>query len=177
MYPLINLPTPYPREYLETLYDYVKEHKSKTIVEVGSGWGATTIYMRGAQEDENELYSFESDIDKYEGAVQNFLDVGIYSSIHYSNDDYEIFFNKPFEFDLLYIDLHNEGSKVNKILKNKFIKNMIGLGKHILFEGGSEERNNVATERGGKSFEVIEEDYELVYGDEYDRHTFSRVIC
>ena len=54
---------------------------------------------------------------------------------------------------------------------------MIGLGKHILFEGGSEERNNVATERGGKSFEVIEEDYELVYGEEYDRHTFSRVIC
>ena len=107
MYPLINLPTPYPREYLETLYDYVKEHKSKTIVEFGSGWGATTIYMRGAQEDENELYSFESDKEKYEGAVQNFLDVGIYSSIHYSNDDYEIFFNKPFEFDLLYIDLHN----------------------------------------------------------------------
>jgi hypothetical protein len=67
--------------------------------------------------------------------------------------------------------------KVNKILKNKFIKKMIGLGKHILFEGGSEERNNVATERGGKSFEVIEEDYELVYGEEYDRHTFSRVIC
>ena len=92
MYPLINLPTPYPREYLETLYDYVKEHKSKTIVEFGSGWGATTIYMRGAQEDENELYSFESDKEKYEGAVQNFLDVGIYSSIHYSNDDYEIFF-------------------------------------------------------------------------------------
>ena len=177
MYPLINLPTPYPREYLETLYDYVKEHKPKTIVEFGSGWGATTIYMRGAQEDENELYSFESDKEKYEGAVQNFLDVGIYSSIHYSNDDYEIFFNKPFEFDLLYIDLHNEGSKVNKILKNKFIKKMIGLGKHILFEGGSEERNNVATERGGKSFEVIEEDYELVYGEEYDRHTFARVIC
>ena len=47
---------------------------------------------------------------------------------------YEIFFNKPFEFDLLYIDLHNEGSKVNKILKNKFIKKMIGIGKHILFE-------------------------------------------
>ena len=175
MYPLINLPTPYPREYLEALYDYVKEHKPKTIVEFGTGYGATTVFMRGAQNDGDELYTFESDKEKYEGAVQNFLGDGIYSTIHYSNDGYETFFNNPFEFDLLYIDIHNEGSKLNHILKNKFINKMFSLGKHILFEGGSETRNKVAVARDGESFEIIEKNYELVYGEEYHRHTFSRV--
>jgi len=177
MYPPINLPTPYPITYLEALYDYVKEHKPKTIVEFGTGWGTTTIFMRGAQKDGDELYTFESDKEKYEGAAQNFLGDGIYSTIHYINDGYETFFDNPFEFDLLYIDLHNEGSKLNHILKSKFINKMIRLGKHILFEGGSEKRNSVAKARGGESFKVIEENYELVYGEEHRVHTFSRVLC
>jgi cephalosporin hydroxylase len=49
-YPDVNLPTPYPKGYLETMYDYVIEHKPKTIVEFGSGWGSTTIYMKKAQD-------------------------------------------------------------------------------------------------------------------------------
>jgi|TARA_B100000287_G_scaffold432825_1_gene493051 hypothetical protein len=175
MYPLINLPTPYPKEYLEALYDYVKEHKPKTIVEFGSGWGSTTIYMRGAQEDGDELYSYESDKEKYEGAVKNFLDVGIYSSIHYSNDDYGIFFDNPIEFDLLYIDVHNEGSRINKIIKNEFIQKMINKGKHILFEGGSDARDDLAISRGGKSFKIIEHEYELVYGKSVHNHGWSKL--
>ena len=50
MYPKTNIPTPYPLGYLHRLYDYIIQHKPKTIVEFGSGWGSTTIHMRKAQE-------------------------------------------------------------------------------------------------------------------------------
>ena len=52
---------------------------------------------------------------------------------------------------------------------------MIKKGKHILFECGSKERDNIAKSRGRESFEVIKYDYELVYGNQQDRHTFSKL--
>ena len=171
-----NIPTPYPHGYLEKLYDYVIQHKPKTIVEFGSGWGSTTIYMRKAQETYGgELYSRELDTEKYDGARKNFSDYNILDTIYYYNESYDVYFDDPFEFDLLYIDVHNEGFRVNKILQNEFIQKMIKEKKHILFEGGSDERNNIATSRGGSSFKIIEHDYELIYGNQNDRHTLSRL--
>ena len=35
--------------------------------------------------------------------------------------------------------------RIQKILDNHFIKSMIKKGKHILFEGGSKERDNIGT--------------------------------
>ncbi len=181
MYPLINLPTPYPREYLETLYDYVKEHKPKTIVEFGSGWGSSTIVMRKAQEtycDDGELLSCESDNEKYSGAAQNFYIYGITEDIYYYNNGYEFYTNREIDFDLLYIDIHNDGERLKKILKLPYIEDKIKNKKIILFEGGSTLRNNIAIERGGTSFEDIRElyDYKLIFGTEDDRHVFSQLI-
>ena len=156
MYPKTNIPTPYPMGYLHKLYDYVIQHKPKTIVEFGSGWGSTTIHMRKAQETYGgDLYSRELDNEKYQGALNNFRIWEIDTDIYYYNESYDTYFDNPFEFDLLYIDVHNEGRRIQKILDNHFIKSMIKKGKHILFEGGSKERDNIAKSRGGESFEVI----------------------
>jgi len=176
MYPETNLPTPYPKGYLERLYDYVIEHKPKTIVEFGSGWGSTTIHMRKAQETYGgELYSRELDVEKFQGASKNFGDWDIGDDIYYYNESYDTYFDNPIEFDLLYIDVHNEGQRIKKILDNEFIQKMIKQGKHILFEGGSDTRDGIAESRNGMSFKSIEHDYELVYGNQNDRHTFSRL--
>jgi hypothetical protein len=132
--------------------------------------------MRKAQETYGgELYSRELDTEKYDGARKNFSDYKILDTIYYYNESYDVYFDDPFEFDLLYIDVHNEGFRVNKILQNDFIQKMIKEKKHILFEGGSDERNNIATSRGGSSFKIIEHDYELIYGNQNDRHTLSRL--
>ena len=176
MYPKTNIPTPYPLGYLHRLYDYIMQHKPKTIVEFGSGWGSTTIHMRKAQETYGGvLYSRELDNEKYQGALNNFRIWEIDSDIYYYNESYDTYFDNPFEFDLLYIDVHNEGRRIQKILDNEFITSMIKKGRHILFEGGSKERDNIAKSRGGESFEVIKYDYELVYGNQQDRHTFSKL--
>ena len=50
-----------------------------------------------------------------------------------------------------------------------------GPAEHILFEGGSDSRDRIAESRNGMSFKTIERDYELVYGNQNDRHTFSRL--
>ena len=176
MYPNVNLPTPYPKGYLEKMYDYVIEHKPKTIIEFGGGWGSTTIYMRKAQETYGgELHSRELDEEKYQGASKNFGTWGIVDDIYYYNESYDTYFDNPIEFDLLYIDVHNEGQRIKKILDNEFIQDMIKKGKHILFEGGSDSRDRIAESRNGMSFKTIERDYELVYGNQNDRHTFSRL--
>ena len=176
MYPETNLPTPYPKGYLERLYDYVIEHKPKTIVEFGSGWGSTTIHMRKAQETYGgELHSRELDGEKFQGASNNFKTWDILDDIYYTNESYDTYFDDPFEFDLLYIDVHNEGQRLKKILDNEFIQKMIKKGKHILFEGGSHTRDGIAESRGGESFKIIENDYRLIYGNQNDRHTFSEI--
>ena len=176
MYPKTNIPTPYPMGYLHKLYDYVIEHNPRTIVEFGSGWGSTTIHMRKAQETYGgELYSRELDTEKYQGALKNFGTWGIVDDIYYYNESYDTYFDNPIEFDLLYIDVHNEGRRIKKILDNKFIQKMIKKGKHILFEGGSTERDNIALSRGGESFTIIGHDYKLIYGNQQDRHTFSKL--
>jgi tRNA A58 N-methylase Trm61 len=133
------------------------------------------LYEKSTRNLCGELHSRELDEEKYQGASKNFGTWGIVDDIYYYNESYDTYFDNPIEFDLLYIDVHNEGQRIKKILDNEFIQDMIKKGKHILFEGGSDSRDRIAESRNGMSFKTIERDYELVYGNQNDRHTFSRL--
>ena len=176
-YPIVNLPKPYPFEYGFRLYDYVLEYKPKIIVEFGSSWGFSTIYMAKALQVNGggKIWTCDGDYSRVSQAKINFKNYKVNDLIDIHLVDYNEWFKNPYEFDLCYIDIHNDGKKLQTIFENKFFKSQIEKGKKILFEGGSSTRDNIALSRGVPPFNIIKYKYNLIFGDNNTRHTISEI--
>jgi len=176
-YPIVDLPRPYPIEYGFKLYDYVLKHKPKVIVEFGSSWGFSTIYMAKALQviGEGSIWSCDNESSRIPQAKENFKRYGVEDIIDIHLASYEEWFKKPYEFDLCYIDIHNDGEKLQNIFDNDFFKSQIESGKKVLFEGGSSHRSDIAVSRGMKSFDLISHKYNLIFGDDGTKHVIGEL--
>ena len=176
-YPIVELARPYPIEYGFKLYDYVLEHKPKVIVEFGSSWGFTTIYMAKALQvlGEGSIWTCDNESSRVFQAKENFKQYGVEDLIDIHWIDFTQWFEKPYEFDLCYIDIHNDGKKLQDIFDNDFFKGQIESGKKVLFEGGSSVRSDVAISRGMTSFDLIEHKYSLIFGDNNTKHVIGEL--
>ena len=68
----------------------------------------------------------------------------------------------------MYIDIHNNGSAIQRVLDRINYKN-----KLVYFEGGSNVRNQVCVERKVPTFKNL--NYEVIFG-ENQKHSFSKLI-
>lgn len=132
--------------WLISLYNKVIDIKPNKILELGTGSGSTSITMAKALYDLNNRGSiitsdrqprenFNKILSLYE---KNFNE--LYSIIDY-NYGVDVGDNYKFDsdFDLLYMDIDNTGKKIEHLLKQL---NLNGIyNKHIIFEGGSNERD------------------------------------
>lgn len=167
-----QIPRPYPIEYGLKLYNVIKKQKPTVCYEFGSSWGFTTSIIAKALHDignkEAKLYSY--DIDKERVLKANVLleHLGLNGIGKVEVND--IFSLKSFgsDFDFLYIDIHNDGQRIQKVLNKIEHKN-----KLIYFEGGSDERNKVCVERQVPTFENLK--YEVIFG-KHKKHSFSKLI-
>ena len=176
-YPNVDLPRPYPMEYGYTLYDYVLKHKPKVIVEFGCSWGFTTIFMAKAIQENGTgtIWTCDNDMSRISQVGNNFKNYGVEDVIDVNLMGYSDWLKNPYEFDLCYIDIHNDGNKLQGIFENEFFKSQIESGKKILFEGGSKRRSEVAVERGMSSFDNIKYKYKLLFGTESDKHVIGEL--
>ena len=176
-YPIVDLPRPYPPEYGFRLYDYVLEHKPKVVVEFGSSWGFTSIYMAKALQinGSGRLWTCDNDSSRVFKAKSNFEDYGVSELIDIQWIRYTEWLKNPCEFDMCYIDIHNDGKKLQTIFEDKFFESQIRKGKKVLFEGGSSVRNEVAVSRGMSSFNLIKYEYSLIFGDDNTKHVISEI--
>jgi len=176
-YPVIDLPRPYPMEYGYALYDYVLKHKPRTIVEFGSSWGFTTIYMAKALQvlGKGSIWTCDDDLSRFLTARENFKNYGVNDLIEIRHIDCNEWLKDSYEFDLCYIDIHNDGLKLQNIFDDEFFKSQRESGKKILFEGGSKHRSQVAVERGMSSFDNIKYEYKLLFGTESDKHVIGEL--
>ena len=129
----------------KTIYDTVLDLNPKLVVEFGVLHGYSTICIGQALRDlgnKGQLISYDL-FDKYpykHGSITQVQDEIIkyeledYIDVQYGN--IEEWLKNPHEFDLLHLDISNEGSLIEKIA-NTFPD------KNILFEGGSTERDKV----------------------------------
>ena len=128
----------------QTLYDYVKDHKPKVIVEFGVLYGYSTVCMAQALKElghgkiiaydmwEKAPYAHDQKLDE----VQEVLDC--YEVSDYVDLRYGDFYNKPWESDgvcpdLMHLDINNTGELFPIISTFNF---------PVLFEGGSEKRDH-----------------------------------
>jgi predicted O-methyltransferase YrrM len=134
----------------KTLYDTVIKHNPKIIVEFGCLYGYSTVAMAQALKHLNnngKIYCY--DIWEEYPYKHSTLDITKNNIKKYDVEDYVEFFTQdyyewlqhPTNFDLMHLDISNDG---NTILNTyNALLGKINDGAIILFEGGSVERDNV----------------------------------
>ena len=153
-----NLPRhKYP--WLPILYSIILDLKPKKIIEYGTEHGGTAITMALALQElletENhigKIYTYDTYEMQSQGEIgsnpiyQITLDViqrcGLQHIITAEYGDFFKFCNEPNkDFDLLYFDIDNDGDKVLTMYES--CKTNIENGSIVIFEGGSNVRDNV----------------------------------
>lgn len=147
--------------WLPILYSLVLSLKPKVVLEYGTEYGGTAITMALAlkelQESEGHVgkitsydtFNFQSKGEigsnpSYELAISNInsFSIPISNMIDIRQGDFfEFNESSNKEYDLLYFDIDNDGSKVLEMYLNN--KENIEKGSVVVFEGGSNVRDNV----------------------------------
>lgn len=130
----------------QSLYDYVLKHKPKKIVEFGTLFGYSAIAMAMACDELHSGHITCYDLwDSYpwrhstmDETRNNIEKYGLSKYITLKQMDIEDWILTNPEFDLLHVDISNDGNVIRRIYDAFNFH-----PGHILFEGGSVERDNV----------------------------------
>jgi hypothetical protein len=133
-----------PNNIGETIYNTVINLKPKKIIDFGLLYGYSTICLAQAVKDNGfgEIIGYDLFEDyQYKNSNKSIVE---YNLQYYNLNSYVTLIKKDFyewlkeeeEFDLIHLDISNNGEIINKIY-NKYPNNK------ILFEGGIKERDEV----------------------------------
>ena len=122
------------KDGIEYLCNYIKEHKIKRILEIGSAIGYSAIKMALVSED-IKITTIEKDIERYNIAVDNINKFDLSDRIDIIlGDALEVEIDG--EYDLIFIDA-SKGNNINFF--NKYSKNLKSYGiiitDNLLFHG------------------------------------------
>lgn len=147
--------------WLPILYSLVVALKPKTIIEFGTALGGTAITMALALKELQERENHQGIIFTYDTfEVQSKGEIGSNPNFQYAYNNINSYtptvrdfiridrgdffeFNKDInkQYDLLYFDIDNDGEKLLEMYENNKVN--IEKGAIVIFEGGSEVRDNV----------------------------------
>ena len=151
-----------------TLYDLVMNLKPTKILEFGVLHGYSTIAMAMALHEigAGKVYAYDL-WDKYpfkhanrEDTEKNIQSYGLQDFVEIGTADIHLFKAEP--FSLMHLDVSNDGA-----LLQTLVEKFQPYGEAIVFEGGTEERDNVewmkkykkTPMRGALKFEVLNEKF------------------
>jgi predicted O-methyltransferase YrrM len=132
----------------KVLYDYVLQTQPKIIIEFGTLYGYSSACMAMALDELNnggkiicydlwEKYPYKHSI--IEKTKQNLEKYNVSQYVEFKELNFKEWI--PEDFDLLHVDISNDGNTIIELSIKCF--NQLKQGKHILFEGGSIERDNI----------------------------------
>jgi len=139
----------YDNDLGKTIYEWVLEVKPKVVVEFGCLYGYSTVAIGMALKElgqgklkcydlwENYQYKHST----IQQTIENVKLYGVEDYIEFIQMDYYDWLSNPEDFDLMHLDISNTGDTI--LQTYNALKNKIKNGSVILFEGGSEERDNV----------------------------------
>jgi predicted O-methyltransferase YrrM len=127
----------------------VLEHKPKKIIEFGILFGYSTIAMAMALDEIGSGHIYANDLfDEYEFKNSSIkttqANIDRYKLSKYvtlQKRNFEDWLKQPEDFDFLHVDVSNKGDTIERLYEA--IKGQILRGAVVVFEGGSEERDNV----------------------------------
>ncbi len=145
-----NIESSYQQNDLgKTIYDTIIKYKPNIVIEFGCLYGYSTISIATALRDlgQGKLICYDLwDEYKYKHSTlsqtqENIEKYGLSNYVEFVKKDYNEWLNNPDKFDLLHLDISNTGDIILKTYES--LKESINSGSVVLFEGGSEERDNV----------------------------------
>ena len=133
----------------KTLYNFVLNTKPEKIIEFGCLYGYSTIAMALALKKLNKGNIICYDIfDKYQYTHSTFNDTmnnikkhNVQEYVSLEKMDFYTWLKAPEDFDLIHIDISNNGDIILDAYNSLYDK--LKTGSCIIFEGGSEERDNI----------------------------------
>ncbi|MBU2263318.1 class I SAM-dependent methyltransferase [Patescibacteria group bacterium] len=133
----------------KTLYDLVLKYKPKKIVEFGVLYGYSTVAMAMALDEIGEGHIYANDLfEDYsfkhatmQEVQDNINRYGLTKYVTLSKNNFDEWLVRPEDFDFLHIDVSNKGDTIEHLYES--IKDRVARGAVVVFEGGSEERDNV----------------------------------
>jgi len=139
----------YDNDLGKTIYEWVLNVKPKVVVEFGCLYGYSTVAIGMALKElgqgklkcydlwENYQYKHST----IQQTIENVKLYGVEDYVEFIQMDYYDWLSSPEDFDLMHLDISNTGDTILETF-NK-LKDKIEKGSIVLFEGGSEERDNV----------------------------------
>lgn len=158
----------------KTLYDLVLELKPRKIIEFGALNGYSTVAMAMALDELKQGSIKVYDLwEKYphkkgnkEAVIGALDDYQLRKYVTLADRDFYNWLSRPSKFDLLHVDISNDGDVIEKL--QKAIQNHIDWGATVIFEGGSRERDEVEwmkkynrrkINHSGVVYEIINSDF------------------
>jgi predicted O-methyltransferase YrrM len=133
----------------QTLYNIVLEKKPKKIVEWGTLYGYSAVAMAMALDELGEGHITAYDLfedypfkhSSMEQTQSNIDQHGVSKYITLERGDFSDWIMNPEPFDLLYVDISNNGDTIARLYAG--VKERIASGATVLFEGGSAEHDEI----------------------------------
>lgn len=135
----------YKNDIGKTIYNYIIENKPKKIIEFGCLYGYSTVAIGLALKHLGEgkliCYDLWEDYKYKHSTIQqtiaNVTKYNVQDYVTFIKMDFNDWINNPESFDLMHLDISNTGDTITKAY------NSVPEGSVIMFEGGSNERDNV----------------------------------
>ncbi|MDO8604212.1 MAG: class I SAM-dependent methyltransferase [bacterium] len=132
-----------------TLYDLVLKYKPKKIVEFGILYGYSTVAMAMALDEIGDGHIYANDLfEDYafkhsttQEVQENINRYGLEKYVTLGKKNFDEWLKQPEDFDFLHVDVSNKGDTVERLYDA--VKNQVARGAIVVFEGGSDERDNV----------------------------------
>ena len=158
------------QESMLGIMKWIRDNSPNKIIQLGTGSGVVTFLMAQYLYDTNpngkiKAYDWWDDssdgfhifsIEDFEFSLKNQPEE-LQNLIEYEKLDYRKWLESPdTDWDMIYVDLNNDGEKIEKIydvLKDKVLDE----GKVIFFEGGTDGRFNKEAYKGRKKFSEMKD--------------------
>ena len=159
----------YPQDFLKFIYDEVVKNKPIEILEFGTGFGyVTSALAMGLRDTPTKIIPrFTKVVKTYDSykpnniwqvtdnstdRVKSHLDkYGISSYVELNQVGKIVdWFDNPHDFGMCFIDIDNDGDKLNEIFNHPIMKSAVEKGKGIYFCGGSKVRDEINIKRKEK---------------------------
>jgi predicted O-methyltransferase YrrM len=140
--------------WLDTFYNKIIEEKPQKVIEFGTKAGLTTITIALALkeiEENGKIVSYDcfdqqvkeriSDVISIDQVLNNIKKWNCQDIIEVKKMDFFDWIKDPQQFDLMYLDIDNDGDKIQQL--SDAVYDQLLRGSIIVFEGGSIERDNV----------------------------------
>ena len=139
----------YSNDIGKTIYEWVLKVKPTKVIEFGCLYGYSTVAIglalkhlgKGKLKCYDLFENYQYKHSTIQQTMENVKKYGVEDYVEFIEMDYYEWLSNPEDFDLMHLDISNAGDTI--LNTYNALKDKINNGSVILFEGGSEERDNV----------------------------------